>query len=441
MRDRALHWTTMQQGNKGEFSIAERQSSEPLSEEDAGSGAVLLSELIEPNASRLKGELHYALPVHQTLLRVMDLPTQDDEEIDGMVEFQIDKVSPFPVDHMYISWEKLETTEDHTRVLVSATQRKFVDAIGDACRDSGLILHRVDIDLLCWLHLLEKAKEIPTHGRHIALILDKAYASMVIFDYGIPFLYRSLGELPTDQNFEELIEEIDYTLTSSETEWGDQEYVTCTLWHWGSTPAIVEQLGSTVGGEVQTRNLSSLPDLHEGVALRAVKEEVNLTDLAPIEWKDAEESRQFRKNLLIGSATVLGIWLISLIAFFSWLSVERSGERTLIAKKEALEDPASEVRALQNRVAELSQYTNRTHTALECLREIVVLLPPEVELTSLDYFKDSVKIYSQAKQKSRLDQFYKGLTESELFIGLKDDTFDGNKMKVTVLLPEPGGDS
>jgi hypothetical protein len=435
MRDRALHWTTMQQGNKGEFSLAERQSSDPLPLKEEGEDERPFAELFEANAPRLKGELHYALPAHQALLRVMDLPTHEEEEIAGMVEFQIDKVSPFPVDHMYLSWEMLDTTEDHTRVLVAATQRKFIDTIGEACRDSGLTLHRVDVDLLCWIYLLREAKEIPTHGRHIVVLLEKAYANLVILDHGTPFLFRSLGEIPADGMLDELIEEIEYTLTSTETEWGDQEYVTCTLWHWGQTPRILDRLEEAAGGKVHTRNLSSLPDLHEGVALRATREEKAITDLAPLEWKEAEEGRQFRRKLIIGSAAVLGLWLVTLIAFFTWVGIERKGERDLIAEKDALAGPAGEVRELQNRVAELSQYTDRTHTALECLREIIVLMPADVELSSLNYFNDSVKINSHARQKSRLNQFYKGLSESELFIGLKDDSFDGNKMSVTALLP------
>jgi hypothetical protein len=451
-RDDRLQWTSVLIGTKGEVSIVERSGpgngtgKAPEKDGEVGSEeAPQLDELLLQESARLKGALHFAMPAEKALIRVMDLPTVDDEEIDGMVELQLDKVCPYPVDHMYVSWERLQETEHGCRVLVAAAKRQYLDQIGQAADEASLVLHRTDVDVLCWIDLMRASGEIPEHGRHILVLADKSATHLVVFDHQSPVLFQSLGESSSDGDAElmqAVAEELEYTMTSLENEWGVVEYVTCSVWHWNNAPSGLDQLEQVLECQIHTRNLSSLPELSEGVTNRAVRAGDGLVDIAPKGWKQAEELRRLRKNVFIGAGAVMGIWLIGLIGFFIWVSMTQGDLDKLKGKLAATEKPASEVKDLQRRVLELSQYTNRTYSALECFREVIETMPAGVELTDLTYDKSQgVQLRGESRIRNNLDLLIKGLTESDLFIAVEDVSIDGPKLRATVKIPYGGDDS
>ena len=53
-------------------------------------------------------------------MRAVALPTLVESEIKGMVDLQVDKFAPFPLEHMVVGLETLEQKEGSTRVLVAA---------------------------------------------------------------------------------------------------------------------------------------------------------------------------------------------------------------------------------------------------------------------------------------------------------------------------------
>lgn len=444
LRGDKLQWTSIQTGNKKEdHAIVERaESSDSPHPEEAGDemAAVSLDDLLHRDASRLKGSLHFAIPAEKALLRVMDLPTTDDEEIEGMVELQIDKVSPFPVDLMYISSERIQETENGVRVLVAAAQKQYLDQIGQAADDAGLVMHRIDVDMLCWVEMMLAAGEIPEHGRHVLVLADRSTTHLAVFDHQSLVLLNSLADLAAGEKNENVLadvaEELDYTMTSLENEWGVEEYITCTVWHWNAPPAGTQHLEDVLGCQIHLRNLGSLPDISEGVTTRACREAEGLIDIAPTDWKLAEERRRLRRTLTLGSAVVMAVWLIGLIGFFIWVGIKSADLESLRAELEATEEPARQVKELQSRIHELSQYTNRTYSALECFREVIETMPAGVELSEITYDKSmGVRIRGESRVHNNLNLMIKGLTESELFTEVQDVSIDGSKMKATALIP------
>ena len=361
-----------------------------------------------------------------------------------MVELQIDKVSPFPVDRMYISWERLRETEAGVRVLVAAAQQPYLESVGEAAGEAGLVLHRTDVDLLCWIDLMIAAGEVPEHGRHVMVLADRTGTELVVFDHQVPVLLNSLGQLDGDEGsdlLQEVAEELDYIMTSLENEWGVEEYVTCSVWHWNAPPNGANHLEGVLGCQIHMRNLSSLPDLSEGVTNRALREADGVIDIAPKGWKAAEDARRLRKKMMVGSAAVAAVWLVGLIGFFAWLAIQDSDLNKLRAEMEATEEPALAVKELQRRVHELSQYTNRTYSALECFREVIETMPAGVELSEITYDKSlGVRIRGESRVPNNLNLMIKGLTESTLFSGVQDVSIDGSKMKATAYIPT-GDDS
>ena len=95
----------------------------------------------------LEGPVCMELPVSSVLLRITELPSIDPEELAGMVELQVDKFSPFPIEQMLYSYEVLQQDEQETRVVIAAVRRELVDETGQVFRKAGVILYRLDVPI------------------------------------------------------------------------------------------------------------------------------------------------------------------------------------------------------------------------------------------------------------------------------------------------------
>ena len=67
--------------------------------------------LLRKKLGSTEGMISVAIPAEHVLLRVVELPTVEAEELPSMVEFQVDKFSPFPADSALTSFEVLEQGE------------------------------------------------------------------------------------------------------------------------------------------------------------------------------------------------------------------------------------------------------------------------------------------------------------------------------------------
>ena len=102
--------------------------------------------------SGARGGVTLVVPAGQALMRVVDLPSTDPAELRGMAELQVDRFSPFPVEHLVVSHEVFAVREGMARVLLAAVPRTLVDAEAEAFGGADFELERIDLDLLGWWH-------------------------------------------------------------------------------------------------------------------------------------------------------------------------------------------------------------------------------------------------------------------------------------------------
>lgn len=383
-----------------------------------------LYEQLNTSAAQLKGELHHALPAHRTLLRVVDLPSDDAEEIEGMVDLKIDQIAPFPVDHMYVTHEVLSEEDGISRVLIVAAQKKWIDHAGDSFKEAGLDLTRVDVDILGWLHLLKTSDRLPERGRHLLLMMDKSGSELLLVEDGVPLGFRSLGikdEDESDSEFmEDLVEEMEYSLTSLEGEWGGDPVQSLLVWHRGEAPYALERLGLTAGVPMRSESLETLGPLSEGVAMRAVSANKSgraIADLAPEEWVEAIKDKSAKRGLYMAALAMLSLFLLYLMGVILFTRYQANQLEQVTAEAQALKEPSDEVYRLSKNVRFLKEFTSRDRSALETLKRMTDDKPKPIGVRAMSYKKrdNLVTLKGNAADQSLVNQWIDKLSNSGHF--------------------------
>lgn len=408
----AVEWATLQRTREGIATTDGGREAVPPSPEKAAPGAAsALVEVLKPLAPRLKGSVSLGLLSEQVLLRVLRLPAVDAEEIKGMVDFQAEKLSPFPLDTMVVGHEVLHAGTDSSLVLVAAVRTDVVDKLGAEVRAGGLEPVRVDAAVLGSWRMLRDGPGATAEGCQVHLSLVMPAPQIVVVRHGVPLVFRTLSiDLDGPSAALEMAREISFTLMSLELEHGPLESPHLVVWTGAELgPEWLEALQTASSGPLRVEDLHALPSAAEGLARRAL--EGGALDLTPPSWIAARARGAFRRLLITAVAAVAGVWLLLVAAALGVFYLEKLNLAKTRAEREAVRPGALAVRDMRRRVFTIQRYLDRSGSVLECLREVSTLLPPDTELTSFSFYKgEELKLSGESATvdgvydfKSRLD--------------------------------------
>jgi hypothetical protein len=449
--DREVEWTVLRKSRKGIEKTAQESMPVPEGFFDLDDAPLFPSEVLAEIRKSLRGIITVSLPSSQLLLRMLELPAVDPGELRGMVELQIDQISPFPSDQLTISYEVLHQTEDHSRVLAVAARRKFVDRLGDLFKEQHVYIRSLDAEVLAWWSLLIAHGQIPCQGRVVILLEEHTEFSMIIVDEGVPVHVRSLElfhDFSDENALREIAAEVRYALLSLETEYGARDCMSVEIWSEAEIPpALTNELGGICSGHVNCRDLSTLPPLTEGLALRTAERRLHHVELVPREWIELQRRKRLLQVATVAGISLLGIWLAVIAvagAVFSFRQASLNRVRREAAQYEA---PARAAQAAREEMVSLETYADRSRSALECLREITETLPDGIEIGSFTYKKgDSVRLRGTSDRADVIYDYFQKLGASDLFTGVKDQpvstrTVKGERIStfsITAELPKSG---
>jgi len=366
-----------------------------------------------------------AVPSHQMVMRVLDLPATDAEELAGMVDLQVDKFSPFPLDQMVVSHEILARREGGCAVLAAAARSSVITAAGQRFKDAGIRISRVDALLLGRWQTLVEGGQLAMEGRETLVLVDGGGVDVLTHEAGVPVALSGLGEVPAADDADlanELAQEIEHMLMGLEAERGRATPSVVSVWSpAGEGRVIAGALQSRLKRPVCEQSLDTLASAVSGTARRAQNAAPGgLLDLTPPAWREADRVRLFRRRLIMVAALLLGGWL--LLAGGGWGTVawQRARVEQLKAAEQRWMEPANAVRRLRMQVQMIQRYMDRRVSALECLREISELQPAGVDLTSFTYRKgDGMELVGEADSGALVNQYNEMLNASELFASVK----------------------
>ena len=421
----AMEWTSL--NIKQEETELVGHGSLPLErpEGEKFDAAMILAQLPDGVAEQLRGDLTVAVRTSELLIRSMEFPTADLAEISSMVGFQIDKVSPFPLDQLAVSHEILKQTENGTLVLIVAAKRDRIDDIGDLFQQKNLHIHSMDARVLGWLHLLDNEGHLDGTGCEILVIDDEIDFALVFLSDGIPISIRSLHATLSDEGIvDELAHEIGYTLTTLDTEHNLPAPSAIAIWSQSKlSPRVCDQLKEKSGLAIQCNDLAALPPLSKGIIARALRTE-NRLELIPREWVEHKKNQRLQKKYALISAAIVAAWLVIVLAFTGVYQTRAIKLNRTQKRADAIAPAAAQAFENREKLKALTIYTDRSNSALECLREVTKLLPPgDIEFASFNYNQGKgVTIRGSAEADDAVYDFFNSLTDSPLYEQLKDQS-------------------
>jgi len=404
--------------------------------EESDAHSLLVAEL-RPMANEWRGEASLALPADQLLLRVVDLPTIDPDELLSMVELQIETFSPFPVDTLTVSFEVLAETESSSRVLIVAVKNDVVDALGEAFHEVGVTVRWVDVDVLGWWHWLTQKEKVSKYGREALLMNLQDGLVLIVAQNGVPLTVRAipgLEDMNTEEFSETVAEEVDFTLTSLETEWGGVDHTQISLWSEGDPPiGLAESLGVALSTSVASGNLNDLPLLSHALADRATERDPGTVDLAPPEWEAGDLARLTKRNLLVASGGVVGVCLCVLLGVSVMAGVRKAGLEKVKLRRQQIIEPAQELRLVRDKVNDLRRYIDDDSSSLEVLRAVSLSLPEGVDISQFYFSRTgNTAIRCEAAQKQSIFKFSEKLGETGLFEDVESGRVEPRRRKGVV---------
>lgn len=403
----------------GEGSVSFSMAGESGASNEIESGLKAASEGI-------RGNVAVSIPSDQVLIRVMTLPTSDEEEIAGMVKLQIDKVSPFPVENMVIAHEVLSCSADEVLVAALAAKREVIERAGNMLLSSKIVPVRIDVNALVWWRLLKDSPLVDAGREEVYIIYAWNSCEVIVARNALPIAFRSFlrGKDQAQSDYiSDICDEIGYAVMSLEIGHGQLSGLGVLLL--SSDESACSDFQSKISqfcrGGFRYAQLSELGDLAAGVASRTA-EGVSL-DLTPPDIVEKRRKKFMRKRFLKGGAVFLGCWLLVLSVMYGGLFVQNLRLSRLRKSIDAIKNEASEVRDLRRKVNTISLYVDRSRSALECLREMALLKPEGIDLAVFNYRKgEAVRISGEAGDVNIVYEFKKSLDSSSLF---KDVQLDG----------------
>ena len=144
------------------------------------------------------------------------------------------------------------------------------------------------------------------------------------------------------------------------------------------------------------------------------------TALTPLPWK-LEVEAQARLRKVVKTAVVgLGLWALLLGGFVGWIGFRTHQVEQLEANNQSRVSTVDEVRVLIDQIDSLSQFTDRSQSALEALKVLAEAVPGSgsLELEDFRYKKQGGQLFkgSVGRNVQPFNRFLDALTASQAMV-------------------------
>ncbi len=377
------------------------------------------------DANALSGDRVFSvLPRHEATLRVLELPSQLDDELDGMVRLGAEDIVPFPLEELVTGHCILEKLANgSSRVLVAVVHRDVIEKHLGVLRGAGLVPEQIFLSTDC---LMAAAKEAGSTGLEAFVHLSPGGIEVLVlrdgqFAYGrgiVADLART-GSGMDEGARAELVSEVRASLSTYQRESGGEAgakavYLSSEC---VDTAELAADLGDAFGPpcsdaapvvsivEQGGDEVSCSPVAAIGAALIAQSPDSCYVGLLP----DAELKRREAASARLRVCRVAAMLAVAAVALFGvyWQAVSQRTAyiEELDSRAEALRPLARSVGTKRQHLRMLQRQVESEATVLELLGSVVDLAPDSgLNITRFDYERDTgISVYGRALEMGSFD--------------------------------------
>jgi hypothetical protein len=320
------------------------------------------------------------LPANRVFLRVIHLPQCDPKELPGMVEFQLERLSPMPVAQVVWTFQVVPALEAQEQtVLVIIAARDAVEEFLGGLETRGFLADRLELPQVQELIASPPARDgvwvYPTQE------LDRTLCLVAWWSKGRLQNLNLLSLPPGPSAAEQCVHLLKQVAWAGEMDgWltGDLEWrlvaeeSLARVW----VPVLREFCGPdlAVDTPVPRARLAALS-----------ASSASPGNLVPPEFA-ARYRQQFVDRLWMRSLAALGmVYLLVLVAYFGWLEVMKFRKHSVDGQVAALSARYNQALQLKARLQVLQDQHNLKFAALDCWKAVCETLPEDTTLTSLAF--------------------------------------------------------
>lgn len=333
----------------------------------------------------IQGRLNIAwVPQGQAFFRTVQLPECEQEELEQMLEFQLEKLSPVPVGQIVWSYEKIPSgTPGQVTVLLIIVESEIIEHQLEGLEATGYHPDRLEVPWSHELLSLDRSKdrvwirlgeENDTVTALVVWVLNETIQNVMILrvpnsDEGTLSLTEQLDRTAWTGELEGWLSTIPPVTVNGETDLR-------TPW--------VKALAEWSDHEVTTEDPTEEKAIAEQSAKRATQDQSN-SNLLPDEHVTRYRQQYIDGMWMKGVGTMVLFYIFGVLIYFvmlEWMYRESQNKQTLL-RTTALQ--YTNALKMQARVAVLQEQIDLKFSALECLRVISEELPTELTLNSFKF--------------------------------------------------------
>ena len=299
----------------------------------------------------LKTAVRLALPCQAALLERLTLPATDRTELAGMLQLQLEKTLPYPVDEVSSDFEVIHSAENESTLLSIATHSGQLDEICQPLRDQSRLPEKIT------LFAMHVAASCPVDATVLAIYVEQGQFVVAICERGKLSWAQTVPALDDEL----LLNELPQLLLAAEMEGVTTQFSAIRLDR--ELARLERPLVSAYRLPVDFIALDSLPE--------------PAGNLVPAAWqantRRLEQSETVKQRLLLAAV----IYLLVVAAAFVYLAYLKRQAQTIAAQYAAAQPQLVQVTNRQRRWTDLRQAIDPHFFVVEVLYLAHRSLPTE----------------------------------------------------------------
>ncbi len=322
------------------------------------------------------------MPPESVFLRAVQLPACAPGELAGMIEFQLEKLSPMPPAQVVWTVESVAHPDaTQQTALVTIAARSTVEAFVETLEQGGYMPDRIELPMV--RRLLSK----PVQGNLLRIVLDGSGAQQVaLLGWWTDSVLRdvSLIRLPVQGAAELLLAQLNGTAWAAELDgWLALLPSVTVVAPLSEAAPLVEALRGWCSQPVSIEPPGAEPDLAQLTANHALHP--SPASLIPEEVRTRQQ-RQYVDSLWVKGLTALAItYLAGVFVYLAVLTYQKSSVETLRNETRSMALQYTNTLQLKARVRVLQEQVALRFAALDCWNAVVEKLPEALTLAQLDF--------------------------------------------------------